>query len=61
MFYNNATLMIVIGCFLLLQGMAEIENTYATSVTKLLKSTSYTFHSNILMQWLGSGPFEELG
>ena len=41
--------------------MAEIESTYASSVTKLLKSISYTFHSNLLMQWLGSEPFEELG
>ena len=46
---------------LLLQGMAEIESTYASSVSKLLKSISYTFHSNVLMQWLGSEPFEELG
>ena len=55
------TVPFIICRFSMLQGMAEIENTYATSVTKLLKSTSYTFHSNILMQWLGSEPFEELG
>jgi len=48
-------------CLLLPQGMAEIESTYASSVIKLLKSVSYTFHSNVLMQWLGSDPFEELG
>ena len=41
--------------------MAEIENMYASSVTKLLKSVSYTFHSNIFMKLLGSEPFEELG
>lgn len=41
--------------------MSEIESTYASSVTKLLKSVSYTFHSSVLMQWLGSDPFEELG
>lgn len=52
----------VVGCVLdFYKGMAEIEGTYASSVTKLLKSISYTFHSNVLMQWLGSDPFEELG
>ena len=46
---------------LLPQGMAEIENMYASSVTKLLNSVAYTFHSNVFMKWLGSEPFGELG
>ena len=41
--------------------MAEVEHSYASRLLKLLESSNYTFHSNILMQWLGSGPFEERG
>ena len=41
--------------------MAEVEHNYAARILKLLGSSNYTFHSNILMQWLGSDPFEEIG
>lgn len=41
--------------------MAATEKRYSASISKLLESASYTFHSNILMQWLGSDPFEEIG
>lgn len=41
--------------------MADVEHSYAARILKLLESSNYTFHSNILMQWLGSDPFEERG
>lgn len=43
------------------QEIAEVEQSYSSSILRLLRSTSYTFHSNILVQWLGSEPYEEIG
>ena len=45
----------------LFQEMASVERSYSVSIHKLLNSTAYTFHSNILMKWLGSEPYEEIG
>ncbi len=41
--------------------MADVERAYALRISRLCQSTNYTFHSNILSQWLGSEPFEEIG
>ena len=41
--------------------MSELEHYYAARVLKLLESANYTFHSNILMQWLGTDPYHESG
>ena len=41
--------------------MADVERSYALRISRLCQSTNYTFHSNILSQWLGSEPFEEIG
>ena len=41
--------------------MAATERRYSASINKLLASASYTFHSNVITQWLGNDPFEEIG
>lgn len=52
----------VIQCILeFYKEMAEVEKSYGSRMSKLLQSSNYTFHSNILYQWLGSEPFEEIG
>lgn len=52
----------VVSCILeFYKEMAAAERRYSTSISKLMESASYNFHSNILMQWLGSDPFEEIG
>ncbi|XP_019852579.1 PREDICTED: uncharacterized protein LOC109582354 isoform X1 [Amphimedon queenslandica] len=43
------------------KDMSELEHYYAARVLKLLESANYTFHSNILMQWLGTDPYHESG
>ena len=43
------------------QAVAEVERSYSSSIHRLLQSTAYTFHSNLLMQWLGNEPYEEIG
>lgn len=43
------------------QEVAEVERSYSSSIHGLVRSSAYTFHSNILMQWLGSEPYEEIG
>ncbi len=42
-----------------MQSMADVELAYSQSISRLVRSSAYTFHSNILMQWLGSEPYEE--
>lgn len=44
-----------------LQSVADVELSYSQSIGRLVRSSAYTFHSNILMQWLGSEPYEEIG
>ena len=43
------------------QEVGEVEQNYSNSIQKLLRSSSYSFHSNILMRWLGSEPYQEIG
>ena len=43
------------------QEIAELEKVYSSRMLKLLESSNYTFHSNILLQWLGGDPYEEIG
>ena len=43
------------------KAVAEVERSYSSSIHRLLQSTAYTFHSNLLMQWLGNEPYEEIG
>ena len=45
----------------LLQEVGDVEQNYSNSIQKLLRSSSYSFHSNILMKWLGSEPYQEIG
>ena len=52
----------VVHCILeFYKEFAAAERRYSASIMKLLESASYNFHSNILMQWLGNDPFEEIG
>lgn len=44
-----------------MQSMSDVEQSYSQSIARLVRSSAYTFHSNILMQWLGSDPYEEIG
>jgi hypothetical protein len=41
--------------------VATLEKSYSESLHRLLRSSSYTFHSNLLFQWLGNNPYEEIG
>ena len=43
------------------QEVGDVEQNYSNSIQKLLRSSSYSFHSNILMKWLGSDPYQEIG
>ena len=52
----------VVRCILdFYNEMAATERRYSASINKLLESASYTFHSNVLTQWLGNDPYEEIG
>ena len=43
------------------QEVAMLERSYSESLHRLLRSSSYTFHSNLLFQWLGNDPYVEIG
>ena len=47
--------------YVIAQEVATLEKSYSESLHRLLRSSSYTFHSNLLFQWLGNDPYEEIG
>jgi hypothetical protein len=52
----------VVQCILeFYKEIADVEHSYASRMYRLVGSSNYTFHSNILMQWLGGDPYEERG
>ena len=60
--HSSATYGDILGLHVfLLQEVGDVEQDYSNSIQKLLRSSSYSFHSNILMKWLGSDPYKEIG
>ena len=47
--------------FAAVQKLAEIEDMYATAISKLLRSPCYTFKQNFLRQLMRNGDIEEFG